>query len=253
MALIHDIQSELLDAEKDVGSTLLKLKILASKLEVDILEDWVTREIEGYPNDVSIPNYRKTLVIYIGDFVGVGLQQTNATIPSLLIAKYAGEKWLVHEISESLSVIDWQIKNKSEETFGLPIASDLKLLLRGNGKILTGMNLIEIKGIIDVGAFIRIQQAVRTKALDLVSKIEKEIPSVANIDIGGEGSKVSATESDAVSNITQQTIYASNVTNINATGDGNVTQVGVGGTFAHTLIKKGIDKIVEVVKKFLGF
>ena len=49
MALIHDIQLDLLDEEKNVGSTLLKIKVLASKLEADVLEDWVTHEIEGYP------------------------------------------------------------------------------------------------------------------------------------------------------------------------------------------------------------
>ena len=245
MPLIHDIQSELLNDEKDVGSILRKFKVLASKLEVDVLEDWVTHEIEGYPPDVPVPDYRKTSINYVGDFVGSGWRYKDTTIPSLLITKHIGEEFIDYDIRKSLPVIDWYVKNKGDEKIGISHASNLKLILQGYGKIYEGMDLIEIKGIIDIGAFIGIQQAVLTKILNLILKIEKEIPSVADINIGGKGAKVSASESDAVGNIFQQTINR-NVsvtnTNINTTGDGNVLQVEVGGSFVHALIKKGIDK-----------
>ena len=240
MPLIHDIQSELLNEEKDVGSTLLKLKVLASKLEADVLEDWVTHEIEGYPADAPVPDYRKAPVTYQGNFMGSGWHFPSASIPSALIANYAGKKWAVHEIIESLSVIDWQMKDKGDKTLGID-ASELKFRLRDK-EIYQGMGLTEITATIHDGAFIKVQQTVRAKALDLVLKIEKEIPSVVNIDIGGEGAKVSATESEAASNIAQQIIYANSVTNINATGDGNVLQVGAENSFVRALTEKGIDE-----------
>ena len=241
MPLIHDIQSELLNEEKDVGFILRKLKFLASKLEVDILEDWVTHEVEGYPARMSVPDYRKTQIIYVGDFMGSGMQYQGAAIPSLLITKYLREEFISYNIRESLPVIDWQVKNKGDEKFGLPFASNLKPLLRGYGKIYERMDLVEIKGFIDAGALIGIQQAVRTKILDLVLKIEKEIPSVVDINVGGKIAGVSVTESETVHNITQQTIYG-NVTNITTTGEGNVVQVEVGGSFVLALTEKGIDE-----------
>ena len=145
----------------------------------------------------------------------------------------------VHEIIESLSVIDWQMKDKGDKTLGID-ASELKFLFRDK-EIYQGMGLTEITATIHDGAFIKVQQTVRAKALDLVLKIEKETPSVVNIDIGGEGAEVSATESEAASNITQQTIYG-NVTNINATGGGNILQVGVENSFVRALTEKGIDE-----------
>ena len=240
MALIHDIQSELCGKEKDVGSALFNLKVLASKIEVNVLEDWVTHEIEGYPADVPVPDYRKTLVTYTGNFIGYNWQQTNFKIPFPIIAKYVGKEWLVHNIREDLSLIDWRVKCGCEQ-FEIAAARDLIIDLQGYGKIHQRMNLTAITGIIDPSAFIRIQQAVRAKVLDLTLKIEKEIPSVANINIGGKGVNVSASESEVGSNITQQVIHG-NFTNITTTGDGNALQVGVGGSFVHALIKKGIDK-----------
>ena len=238
MPLIHDIQLELLNEEKDVGSTLLKLKVLASKLEADVLEDWVTHEIEGYPEGVSVPIYRKTPVIYRGYFTGSAQPWSGTTIPSFLIAQCVGKEMTDYELRGRLPVIDWQIKNKGHRTIGISGISDLKLLLQNNGM----SDLIEVQGIIDDSAFIEIQQAVRAKALDLVLKIEKEIPSVADIDIGDKSTKVSPAESEAASNIAQQIIYANSVTNINATGGGNVLQVEVENSFVRALTEKGIDE-----------
>lgn len=242
MALIHDIRSELLDEKKDVSPILRKLKVLAFKLEADILEDWVKHEVEGYPEDVPVPNYRKTSVTYKGDFMGIGSKYPDLTIPSAVIAKYATNEAIHHEIRDSLPVIDWQVKDK-RQNFEISELRQLKLLFQGRDKIFIGMKLTEIMGIIDASAFIKIQQVVRDKILDLVLKIEKEMPSVVNIDIDGKSAKVSDVESETVSNIARQTIYGNvNVTNITTTGDGNVLQVGAIGSFVHALTEKGIDE-----------
>ena len=240
MALIHDIRSDLLDEKKDVGPILRKLKVLAFKLEADILEDWVKHEVEGYPKDVPVPNYRKTSVTYKGDFMGGGLKYSDVTIPSVVIAQYVKNEAIYHEIRDRLPVIDWQVKDK-RQNFEISEFRQHKLLFQGRDKIFKGRNLTEIMCIIDASAFIKIQQAVRDKILDLVLKIEKEIPSVANIGIGDKSAKVSSSESESVSNITQQIVHG-NITNINATGGGNVLQVEAGGSFVHALIEKGIDK-----------
>ena len=233
MPLIHDIQSELLDDEKDVSSILRKLKVLASKLEVDILEDWVTYEVGGYPIDVPVPDYRKTQIIFFSD--------NNASVSRALIEQYAGAEWLEHNIRNSLPQINWEMKNKDDKHFNI-FAGDLNFLLQSKG-----IDFGEIRGIFNASDYIKIQQIVRDKILDLVLKIEKETPSVASIDIGGKSAKVSATESKAVSNIVQQ-FFQGDVTNINTTGDGNVVRVG--DSFVHALIEKEIDeKDAEELKK----
>ena len=233
MALIHDIRSELIDIrselfdeEKGVGSLLLKLKALASELKADVLEDWVTHEIQGYPKGVPVPDYRKTQIIFLSD--------NNAPVSRVLIEQYAGAEWLEQNIRISLREIDWMMKNKDNKYFNIA-TGDLNFLLQSKG-----IDFGEIRGIFNASDYIKIQEIVRDKALDLVSKIGKEIPRDVNIDIDDKDAEVSPTKSETASNIDKQIIYTNSVNNFNTTGDGNVVQVG--DSFVHALIKKGIDK-----------
>lgn len=78
----------------DLGSILLKLRLLAARLGSDTLEEWVKHESEGYPRDSDVPSYRVVGVTYRGTFLGpFGSGIKNAQIPPYLIEKHAGESW----------------------------------------------------------------------------------------------------------------------------------------------------------------
>lgn len=99
----------------DLGSTLLKLHLLASRLGSDILEAWVRHESEGYPKDVEAPPYRIVGVSYHGTWSGpFGSGISNAPIPPYLIKKYAGDKWVNIEMRESIAAVDELVKPSSE-------------------------------------------------------------------------------------------------------------------------------------------
>ena len=58
MSLLHQIQESVVQEGCDLGSVLLKLRLLAARLGSDVLEEWVKHESEGYPKDAE--------VIYVG-------------------------------------------------------------------------------------------------------------------------------------------------------------------------------------------
>ena len=68
--LLHEIQESVVQEGADLGSILLKLRFLASRLGSDVLEEWVKHESEGYPKDVEVPSYRIVGVSYKGTFSG---------------------------------------------------------------------------------------------------------------------------------------------------------------------------------------
>lgn len=235
MALIHDLQAELLNEEKSVGFVLLKLKFLASKLGVDVLDDWVQNEIEGYPPDIPVPEYRETTITYTGTFVDIAKQLNNVPIPTHLVKEHAGEVWTKYQIRSSLSLIDQQMKEKGDRKFGID-ASNLALLLQN--KVYNGMAIVEIRSNIDIGSFLNIQHTVRARALDFVLKLEKEIPSVKDIEVGGKPTDVSAAQLEKVTHLTQQIIHGG-VTNITATGD---------AVNLHVNVKKGdVTSLIEAL------
>ncbi|MGB1836786.1 hypothetical protein, partial [Marinobacter adhaerens] len=88
MSLLHQIQESVVQEGSDLGSVLLKLRLLASRLGSEVLEEWVKHESEGYPKDAELPEYRVVGVSYRGTFsgpFGAGIQ--NAQIPPYLIEK----------------------------------------------------------------------------------------------------------------------------------------------------------------------
>ena len=220
MPLLHDIQAALLDDKLGVGSILLKLRFLASKLDANILEEWVQHETEGYPTDARVPDYRIAQITYTGTFADMVKQIKNVSIPGHSIEKFAGKKWLSFEIREGLPVIDSQLENISEDGYFAIDSSNLKLILQD--KIYKGMAIVEIDNRIDTGAFTRVQQAVRAKALDFSLKLEKQVPAAAEISVGQTGGAITPTEQENVKHLTQQIFYG-DVTNIHADSGSAVT------------------------------
>lgn len=51
MSILREIPAAILQEKPDLGTILLKLRFLASRLGSEPLEDWVKFEAEGYPKD----------------------------------------------------------------------------------------------------------------------------------------------------------------------------------------------------------
>ena len=159
MTLLQQIQESVVEEGADLGSILLKLRILAARLGSDILEEWVKYESEGYPMDAEVPPYRVVGVSFRGTFFGpFGSGITNAQIPSYLIEKHAGESWTKYKVRESIAAVDEMVKNSTDGgSFGID-ASNLILLLQG--KIYKEYACNDVSGSISPTSFYEIQQAV---------------------------------------------------------------------------------------------
>lgn len=225
MGLLHEIQESVVKEGADLGSVLLKLRLLASRLGSGYLEEWVKHESEGYPADVDVPSYRIVGISYRGTFSGpFGSGIENAPIPPYLIKKYAGEKWIRIEVRESIAAIGELVGSAAEGGGGLGIdASNLILLLQG--KVYKDYACNDIQGSISITAMSEIQQAVRSRILELTLQLEKSVPAAAQVTFGEP--KVSAeASSEKVQQISQQIIYG-NVTTAVAGGHGSSFQIAI--------------------------
>jgi hypothetical protein len=216
LSLLREIQASLISDEPNLGSILLKLRLLAARLGSDILGDWVKHELSGYPEDVELPEYRIVGVSFKGTFSGSfnsGIQ--NAPIPSALVEEHAGEQWTKRRVKEGVSAIDDLVKSAQESgTIGLD-CSNLILILQG--KIYEDYACNDIRGTISRSSLIQIQNEVKSRALELTIELEKSIPAAADIVL--EPEKSESIDKQEVSKIINQTIYG-NYTEISNTGDG---------------------------------
>ncbi len=240
MSLLQQIQESVVQEGSDLGSILLKVRLLAARLGSDILGEWVKHESEGYPKDAEVPSYRIVGVTYRGTFSGsFGSGINNAQIPPYLIEKHAGTSWTKYEVRESIAAVDEMVKKSSDGgTLGID-ASNLILLLQG--KIYEGYACNDVSGTISLTAFYEIQQTVRSRILELTLELEKSVPGAMHVAFG-ESTKNKA-ETEQVQQISQQIIYG-NVSTAVAGGAGAQIAVGINErdnvSFIEHLVKNGI-------------
>jgi len=205
MSLLSEIQGSLLTEGSSLGTSLLKLRFLASRIGSDVLEDWVRHEIDGYPHDVEVPSYRRTGIIYHGTFTNGYQILNNTPIPHALIAEHAGEHWLTHEFREGMAVIDSTVARADKKAqFSIYAAN---LLLRIQNKLYEGMTCVSISGIFDLRAFVMVQSAARAKMLDLTIKLEKDVPEAKEITLNEKVDALPAAAAAAANNATQSVVY----------------------------------------------
>ena len=251
MSLLREIQASVMqEAEIDVGRVLLKLRFLASRLGSDLLEEWIKHELDGYPEGIPVPNYRKMGVAYTGIFsepYGGGLN--NVPIPLALIKTYAGERWVTYEMRQGIAEIDDLIRSSKNDKGGtLQInVSDLILLLQG--KIYERMACISITGLLSISEVVALQFSVRKRVLELTIKLENRIPAAGEITIVKPSIALSTETAEATTRIAHQTIYADNYTVISNSGTGtqsvSVLNICKGDIIAYekALIEGGISEV----------
>ena len=82
MGLLREIQDAAVDGASDLETLLRKCRVLATKLKHEELKTWVACELDGYPPDVSLPEYRKCGGHPFGHFFGsFGRGVKNCPIP----------------------------------------------------------------------------------------------------------------------------------------------------------------------------
>lgn len=243
MSLLREIQIALMEGG-EIAPILLKLRFLASRLGSEFLEEWVKHESEGYPPEVKVPSYRKVGVSYVGTFSGpFGSGIKNAPIPSYLIDKFAGEQWTRFEIRHSAAAIDDLSASARKSGENLRIsASNLILLLQG--EIYPDLACNSVSGTISAAALTEIQNAVRTRVLELSIELERALPSAGEIQIG-QLTNSQPEQAKTVDRVASSVIFG-NVTNVTNTGSAVSIKINVSSgdvqSFIDALVEAGITK-----------
>lgn len=233
MSLLNEIQCAVLQDGSDLGPILLKLRLLAARVGIQSLAEWVRYESEGYPRDAELPDYRIISVNYTASFSGpFGSGINNAPISPYLVKKFAGEHWVRYEMRESIAAVDDAMASDEDGSLGIN-AADLILLFQGNVYPEYACN--SVTGRISRSSFASIRHAVRCRVLELILELEKSVPDAVTITIGPVTSPSAPSSASAMQNI-QQIIYG-NYTSIATNGDGATIQVSVVPNDSISLIK----------------
>jgi hypothetical protein len=174
MTLLRDIQNSAINSESKLSDLLRKCKVLAARLQNDVLNQWVDAELNGYSPKDNLPAYRIIHCNAAGNLGGpFGAEMRNITIPVACLPEkwkdWAQTCYLRHPVSslEELSKGEGDILHSDWPG---------NLIATVATKIYRGYSLYAAWLIISKSDIIAILDTVRNRILNFVLEIEKENP-----------------------------------------------------------------------------
>jgi AbiTii len=173
--LLDEIIKSAIDDNTGLPSLLRKCLLLAHELKNDKLKAWAEYELNGYPNEASLPSYREVLIRALGNFVGpAGSSLKNA---QLAVTNMDDDHRHWAERSPLMQPIAAYDTGKDAE--GKPNGGRMpwppELVAIYATKFYQGMRMISAEQQIPGTVFVSVMDTVRTKILQLALELKDEI------------------------------------------------------------------------------
>jgi hypothetical protein len=216
MSLIQDIQAAAISQDTDVPTLLRKCKLLAARISHPQLNEWVDRELNGYPSNESLPDYRVVRVDSYGHFHGEFRQASRLQISVGILPEHLREQFRHAYMTSSISAYAALLIG---DTSGRVIEQwPLEAALKYASQLTPDMQCLSAWKEIPIGAVVRLLDSVKTRILDYAIDLEREAPNAGETPIGSQP----PLSSEKMTQIFNNTING-NVGNVSNSGQ-NITQ-----------------------------
>lgn len=217
MSLIEEILREAVDSNGDLGALLRKCKLLAARLGNKSLEDWLIWESNGYPRDISVPEYRTWPLTIKGHFSGpFGSGLRNVEVPIALLPQEVRDRFNKYECRQSIASMEQLLKGTEANYLTLG-TRDLALAL--GDTVFEGQECLQAWAEFGKGHIYELFNSVRNRILDFSIAIWKLDPDAGDILRPLD----STLESSHVTQIINTTIYGGNANVIGQADNSIVT------------------------------
>jgi hypothetical protein len=214
MTLLDEIKLDLTNENAALSNTLRKAKILASKLRLPEIKDWLKYELEGYPDRYKLPEYRIFKAINFGTFSGPYQSiARNITLPVYNLPDSLKDFANKLRITEGIGELEFMLNNESK-TIQRKWTQEQILIARENVEMENGMVLVDAYQPISESLIAGIIDNIKNKLLDFVLDLE-------NSDINITDTINKQTEKDKIRNMFHINIYGND--NIVTSGE-NISQ-----------------------------
>jgi hypothetical protein len=174
-----------------IAQLLRRVKVLAARTNTDPLEEWVSHELDGYPEDAALPPYRGPFdVQVIGHYLGAFAELTGITIPR---RGFPAEMTTDHLFTISLREPIAELESMT--TTGVTAAWTGDTIQLYNAGVARGviqrhvrqdLALAEATMSLSKHTIVGVIDTVRTKVLDLALQLEKITPDAGQSDASHE-------------------------------------------------------------------
>lgn len=164
-SIVIELQRDALNRDILVSDLLRKAFVVAKKLGLKELEDWVNLELNGYAQDSDIPEYRKV----IGE-IKAWNPYNNCWMPVIMEDPKEAEALSSRYLKQAISEIeDLENKTRQNNSYQVPFPKAIERKLQKSISFDTQVTLITQRT-----ALVRILDAVKNIALNWSLKLEKD-------------------------------------------------------------------------------
>lgn len=226
-SFILDLQEKVISSECDVTTILRQAHLIASKLELKDFDQWISYELNGYPNPGSCPDYRKVKAKLMARNAFGSL--TPVVIPDIELEDTIGDQRFLESISE----IEKLCRNPKENgalLTPLPgiLTQQLNNLFHTQREYVLLCSYTSVEDIVD---------KVKNAILNWSIRLEKE-------GILGEGMKFNNEEKQASKAMSHDTII-NYITTVEANSSDN-TQIFIGNKNINFTYSKASEAISDI-------
>jgi hypothetical protein len=178
--LLNDIIALATDTDQPVSALLRKCLVLAHELDNELLKDWVNNELDSYPAENELPDYRILHTVgAVGLFEGQAFVQVQRPIPSRVL-KPEHRHWAEQvKITESIKSLEHLLDLPSDT---VTYKWDANLVLAYQNELFGQWRLLSAWQSVPKSAIAGILDKVRTRALRMALELRDELGEVQDLN-----------------------------------------------------------------------
>jgi hypothetical protein len=223
-SLVLDLQSAAMDRGTTVSDLLRRVKVVAAKLQLNEVSEWVDHELNGYPeDDEKIPLYREIRGEVRGLNPLLGWRPVHGDERILAIAGTMKTRQSASELETLIT----DLKDGSSLSFGVPEA------FRKNVDTTAGVPPTDVRVFVQKGQIVAVLDAIRTRVLDWALDLEKQGIMGEKMSFSNE-EKERAVTSSVVNHFHVQSLTMVG-TNLGAMSDSATIKTHYEGSFVSTV------------------
>ena len=238
MKLLNEIIDALSSQDSSLTDALLKTKVLLHKIGHKELVEWVNHELNGYPHDGDLPEYRILPAQVLANMANMRYQVNSHPIPLGHLEREQRESLETAKMYQSLAVLE-KLVEKEGGFLQSPIPMEFNGIL-GEG-LANGFMIQRVWSSIGQADVAQVFVQVRSRLLDFVLGLKDQLGD----DVSDQEIKQKTDSIDA-SSLFNNAIFGNNTTIVVGSHNSQeVTNLSVQGDFnalAEQLRQHGVDE-----------
>jgi len=183
VTLLRQIQDEAVDHNVPVSTLLRRALVLARRLGYAPLAEWAQRELDGYPDDADLPDYRAWRAAHVvGDFSGpMGSTIRGQALPSAVVDEQFRRVLFGFQLPDGIARYQSLIET-ADNSLSLPW--DQNVVAKYQFDFIQGWALISARRSVTIAELEQLLDAVRTRLLNFALEIESSAPEAGEAPPG---------------------------------------------------------------------